>query len=347
MSLQNAITDFRGFASLTKDTPPSLTKLYNWLHRSHKAVSHHSCTGIVPNGVLHYLPFAALSADGKSYLSDDYVLFSLPSASTLPYVQSKEQDREKAQAGKTAANQTLLAMSEGEAQGLPALQNADKEAQAVASLYDVQALTGQSATEQAFRDKAGESYIIHVAAHGQLNTASPLFSRVVLAPSSNQDGSLEVHEVYELDLHSTDLVVLSACQTDLGAQSKGDDIVGLNRAFIYAGTPSVIASLWSVDDQATSMLMTSFYTHLKAGEGKAEALRSAQQETRGKYPNPYYWAAFVLSGSPGNYTGDASNPSPTLGAALWAAGAVVGTALLIGGALLIRARRRSGAHHTQ
>src|SRR6202011_4149055 len=123
-------------------------------------------------------------------------------------------------------------------------------------------LVGKDATEQAFRDQAGNNNLVHIAAHGQLNTGSPLFSKVVLAPDAagKQDGSLEVHEVYELDLKKTELVVLSACQTSLGAQSKGDDIVGLNRAFIYAGTPSVIASLWSVDDQATSQLMTSFYT---------------------------------------------------------------------------------------
>ena len=124
----------------------------------------------------------------------------------------------------------------------------------------------------------------------------------MLAPDNASDGSLTVHEVYGLDLSQTDLVVLSACQTQLGAHSAGDDIVGLNRAFLYAGAPTVMASLWSVDDQSTGQLMEAFYTNLKQGLGKAEALRAAQADVRRTYPNPYYWAAFVLTGDPGQIT---------------------------------------------
>jgi CHAT domain-containing protein len=102
--------------------------------------------------------------------------------------------------------------------------------------------------------------------------------------------------------------VLSACDTQLGKLSKGDDLVGLNRAFIYAGTPTVVASLWSVDDESTSLLMRSFYTHLKQGMSKAKALQAAQAETRKKYPHPYYWAGFVLTGDPGR----SETSSPTV-----------------------------------
>jgi hypothetical protein len=94
-------------------------------------------------------------------------------------------------------------------------------------------------------------------------------------------------------------VVLSACETQVGTLSIGDDVVGLTRAFFFAGTPSVIASLWPVDDQSTSLLMERFYTHLRAGMGKAAALRQAQIEVKERYPNPYYWSAFVLSGDGG------------------------------------------------
>jgi CHAT domain-containing protein len=108
-----------------------------------------------------------------------------------------------------------------------------------------------------------------------------------------------VQDVYGLNLASADLVVLSACETQLGARSRGDDVVGLNRAFLYAGAPSVIASLWSVNDQATAVLMAAFYRELRAGASKAVALQRAQAETRALYPHPYYWAAFVLTGDPG------------------------------------------------
>jgi CHAT domain-containing protein len=96
--------------------------------------------------------------------------------------------------------------------------------------------------------------------------------------------------------------VLSACETQLGAQSRGDDLVGLTRAFLYAGAPTVIASLWSVNDQATAVLMAAFYRHLRAGASKAQALQAAQAETRAAYPHPYYGAAFVLTGDPGAAT---------------------------------------------
>jgi CHAT domain-containing protein len=144
---------------------------------------------------------------------------------------------------------------------------------------------------------------VHLAAHAELNPTSPLFSRVFLAPDAQNDGSLTVQEVYGLNLARADLVVLSACDTQLGAQSRGDDLVGLNRVFIYAGAPSVIASLWRVNDEATAVLMTAFYRQLRAGASKAQALQAAQVETRRHYPHPYYWAAFVLTGDPGTSAG--------------------------------------------
>jgi MYXO-CTERM domain-containing protein len=95
------------------------------------------------------------------------------------------------------------------------------------------------------------------------------------------------------------LVVLSACQTHLGELSRGDELVGLERAFIRAGSPSLLTTLWRVDDAATAELMERFYTHLRAGSPKAEALRLAQTETCAKHPEPYYWAGFVLVGDAG------------------------------------------------
>jgi CHAT domain-containing protein len=230
------------------------------------------------------------------YLGAEYTLFYLPSASVLPFV------RDKAELSAEPAGDSLLAMVQARAEGLPALRYAEEETRAIAALYGVQPLVNKQATETALASLAGQSRLVHIAAHGQLNLRRPLFSRLVLAPDDASDGSLEVHEVYGLGLSQTDLVVLSACQTQLGAHSAGDDIVGLNRAFLYAGTPTVVASLWSVDDQSTGELMLAFYSNLKQGLGKAEALRAAQAEVRLKRPNPYYWAAFVLTGDPGKIT---------------------------------------------
>jgi CHAT domain-containing protein len=121
----------------------------------------------------------------------------------------------------------------------------------------------------------------------------------LLQPDESEDGRLETHEVFNLDLPQTDLVVLSACETHLGELSSGDELVGLERAFLRAGSPSLLTTLWPVDDEATAELMEQFYTHLRAGVPKAEALRLAQMETRKEHPEPYYWAGFVLVGDYG------------------------------------------------
>jgi len=149
------------------------------------------------------------------------------------------------------------------------------------------------------RTKAGDYDILHLVAHIDHDSQNPERSRIVLGQGGGDDGPLELDQVLGLDLRKTSLVVLSGCQSQKGKRTRGDDVIGLTRAFIYAGSPSVVASLWSVDDDATRQLMVAFYTHLKSGMSKADALRIAQSDLRKKYPNPYYWAGFVLTGDPG------------------------------------------------
>jgi CHAT domain-containing protein len=184
---------------------------------------------------------------------------------------------------------------------------AGQEAQAIARLYGAQPLLGTAATKETLRREAPQAGIVHIAAHGRYDATRPLASWLALAPDGEEAGQLPAREVYDLDLKHADLVVLSACQTNLGELSAGDEVVGLTRAFLFAGTPTVISSLWSVDDAATGLLMERFYTHLRGGLGKAEALRQAQQDVRDyrdtagqqRYAAPYYWAGFVLAGDPG------------------------------------------------
>jgi CHAT domain-containing protein len=323
--LNAAVREFYDFASLEEVPPPVLVQLHEWLIAPVQAYLKTPVLGIIPYNVLHYVPFAALS-DGRRYLGEQNTIYVLPNASSLPFVTKKR----KSEPG------TLLAMANGQPVGLPALHNADAEVQAIATLYHTQPLLGSAATRSAFVAQAAQAGIIHVAAHGQLNPAAPLLSRIVLAPDGANDGSLTVADVYGLDLQQADLVVLSACQTQVGAFSAGDDIVGLTRAFIYAGAPSVVSSLWSVDDQATGMLMTAFYTHLKQGKSKAEACRAAQADTRAKYPHPYYWAAFVLTGDPGESSAQRSIPMPLLAG-------LAGMAALAAALAAIRHVRRSPA----
>jgi CHAT domain-containing protein len=297
--LAEAITAFRDFATVNNAHPRELQQLHQWLIGPLKSHLKTPSIGFVPHNVLHHLPFAAIT-DGQRYLNDDYVLFTLPNASMLRFIQTPRQ----------APPATILALGNPKIRepGLPNLSFAEQEVNSVANLFDTQALVGETATESAVWSSAGKVNVLHLAAHGTLNIQNPLFSTIHLTADDKNDGRLEVFEVYGLDLTgSTDLVVLSACESQLGELSAGDEFVGLNRAFLFTGTPSVIASLWNVDDKATSVLMERFYTQLRNGLGKAEALRQAQLEVRAEYPHPYYWAAFVLSGNGGPVQSTASN----------------------------------------
>jgi CHAT domain-containing protein/tetratricopeptide (TPR) repeat protein len=286
--LRAKVAGFRRFDNTSETHPESLSDFGNLLVAPVRPYLKTSVIGVIPNGILHYLPFTALIQDGR-YLGNSYTLFTLPSASVLPHILRKR---------KSAAN-NLLALSQSRTAGLPVLEHADQEVKSIARLFAAAPLTTRQATKSSLFSRAGRYSLLHIAAHAELNPLRPLFSRIYLAPGKTDNGSVYVYEIYGLNLRKANLVVLSACDTSLGVQSRGDDIVGLNRAFIYAGTPTVIASLWRVDDESTSMLMKSFYTHLKEGLGKAAALQAAQNEISKSYPNPYYWAAFVLTGDPG------------------------------------------------
>ena len=206
----------------------------------------------------------------------------------------------------------------------------------MASLLDAPVYTDTEASEARLQTSVSGAGVVHLAAHGSFNLDAPLYSAIRLAPGGDYDGRLEVHEVYGLELCAADLVVLSACETQLGELSAGDELVGLTRAFFFAGTPSVVASLWSVDDESTSLLMERFYAHLKGGMGKAQALRQAQLDVREKYPNPYYWSAFVLSGDAGAVSSTIEEDGASLGIRL---GAVL-ICVLVGVALVLIVKRK-------
>jgi CHAT domain-containing protein len=259
---------------------------------------------IVPHGALHYLPFAALRHPKTGrYLLEQYSLVSLPSASVLPFLPQKSDPEPGLPlvVGNPATGPKTAALLPPERAGLEPLPFAAEEAEAIAALYGVEPLLGPAATEQTVRHRVSQAGLVHLAAHGTYNPVTPLNSFIALAPDEQYDGQLTVGEVFGLDLQLVELVVLSACQTQLGEVSRGDDVIGLTRAFFFAGAPTVVASLWNVDDQATGQLMKRFYTHLSEGQGKAEALRRAQLETMAdpKTATPYYWAAFVISGRGG------------------------------------------------
>ena len=148
----------------------------------------------------------------------------------------------------------------------------------------------------------GQYRIVHFATHGFLNGEHPELSGLVLSLVDErghpQDGYLRVHDIYNLKL-PVELVVLSACNSGLGKEIRGEGLVGIVRGFMYAGAARVVASLWKVEDEATAALMKRFYQRmLQEGQPPAKALRMAQLDIwqQKRWQSPYYWAAFVLQG---------------------------------------------------
>jgi CHAT domain-containing protein len=143
---------------------------------------------------------------------------------------------------------------------------------------------------------------VHFATHGYIDSERPDLSAIVLSlvdeNGKPEDGFLRAREIYNLDLPA-ELVVLSACETGLGKEIKGEGLVGLTRGFMYAGARRVVVSLWNVNDKATAELMARFYRGmLRDKKTPAAALRSAQIEMsrQRQWQSPYYWSAFVLQG---------------------------------------------------
>ena len=179
-------------------------------------------------------------------------------------------------------------------QPLTALPHAEQEARAIAQLLQTTALTGNQATKAAVLAKLPAARAIHLATHGLLDDRRGLGSAIALAPAAGDDGLLTAEEILDLNLKA-ELVVLSACNTGKG-RITGDGVIGLSRALINTGVPSVIVSLWTVPDAPTASLMTAFYENLQQSGDKAQALRQAMLTTLQHHPDPRDWAAFTLIG---------------------------------------------------
>jgi CHAT domain-containing protein len=243
---------------------------------------------IVPHGILHYLPFAALINDRGRYLIEDYSITCLPAGALLASGTVMEGSR------------TVLVA----APLLSTLPYTGAEARSIKELFPqgTEVLLGSDATETSFKSRAGRYRILHLATHAYLNRINPLLSGLQLQSDNKNDGRLEVHEILDLRLKAR-LVTLSACETALGGGyfsdvPAGDEFVSLTRAFLRAGTPSVLATLWHVNDGSTLQLMRGFYRAF-ASRGASGALAEAQRaaiHSRGRYREPYFWAPFVLVG---------------------------------------------------
>lgn len=242
---------------------------------------------VVPHRWLHVVPFAALVDGSGAWLVERYQVVQEPSASAMKLCLDKKRSGEKGFKGFAIGN--MVTKNAGST--LSPLPETLTEVDSIGSLYPGNELVKEKAmTLNTLKDKAGKARYLHIATHGITDSAFPRVSRLIMA-----DRGLLVAEIFNIPMDA-DLVTLSACRTGLGKITEGDEVVGLSRAFFYAGTPSLIVSMWSVSDESTAELMREFYNNLVKGNTKAEALREAELAVMKKRPSPFYWAPFVLLG---------------------------------------------------
>jgi CHAT domain-containing protein/tetratricopeptide (TPR) repeat protein len=325
--LEEEVAVFRGLVLRGKDHPAmekslvvQARKLYDlliapaepWIGPAERIL-------ISPDGPLHTLPFAALlRADirpGKPerFLVDWKPVHTVLSATLYAELKRGRRAEPSGQGPLVAFADPRLPATAGPAageddpplrryrSGLPPLPGARAEVQALAALYgkDATIYTGALATEDRVGRMGVRPRILHFASHALLDRRSPLDSGLALAaPAAGGDGLLQAWEILERLRLDADLVTLSACGTGLGREAAGEGLIGLTRAFQYAGARSILASLWGVSDRSTAVLMARFYAGLRAGLPKDVALREAQRQllrTEG-LAHPYSWAGFELNG---------------------------------------------------
>lgn len=265
---------------------------------------------LLPLESLFLVPFPALQNAEGQYLIEQHTLLTAPAIQVLALTQQIQQQRQPANRKSRdrflpaliVGNPTMPMIGSEELSALPA---SEEEAKQIADLLKVKALLGQDATQSTVVQQMPQASLIHLATHGLLEYGQALGETdvpgaIALAPDpasthkTTPNGILTANEIVDFRLQA-DLVVLSACDTGRG-RITGDGVIGLSRAFISAGVPSIVVSLWAVSDVSTAHLMGQFYQNLLTQPDKAKALRFAMLETMKQYPRPLDWAAFTLVG---------------------------------------------------
>ncbi len=244
---------------------------------------------VVPDGKLAYLPFDAFLSSppdtskmdfrGLKYLVYDYSISYTYSATLLYYYFNSGKPAKKELAAFVPRyDGSLLAYKLGNnkihEQFFP-LPGANSEVKGITKLIDGQVFKDNEATEENFKADANNYDILHLAMHTVINDSLPMYSKLLFSPDDNEDGSFDTYEVYNMNLNAR-MTVLSACNTGTGRLQKGEGVMSLARAFLYAGCPAIIMTLWSVEDESSADLMIDFYKNLLNGYSKDDALRKAK-----------------------------------------------------------------------
>jgi CHAT domain-containing protein len=275
---------------------------------------------IVPDGGLHLVPFSALEESSGAVIASDRAVSYLPSAGTLSLLRTRRRSEPPrmflgvggVEYSNKAQSIMLADAKPGLTRGdyydvdftrLPNLPGTEEEIRSAADIlgaYDATLLVGRNGTETKFKSaRLNQFRIVHLAVHGKANAKNPDRAALIFRPDPpEEDGLLEPREILGLHLNA-DLVVLSACETAVGHLQGEEGIANLARAFLIAGSESVISSLWPIDDTYSLFLMKRFYTHLRNGVSEAEALRLSETDLLDKFGKgtpAADWAAFTLLG---------------------------------------------------
>lgn len=318
--LEYCITDLEYVANFTAEAYQLFTKrsfeIYDWLLRENleRAPAAVNRLILIPDGQLSYLPFELLlpqKAPQNNFRFQDlpYLLYKYAISYDYSATLWLENQGKGAQ---TRGSKTLLALANSAAvdssykhpryRNLQELPGVIDEVNGLKSYFNGTFWFNQEATEEALRREIGAYKILHFAMHGLTNKEQPAYSNLVLSLDKDnlQDGYLYAYEIQQLKLQAQ-LVVLSACQTGYGQYQAGEGLMSLGRSFMYAGTPSLILSMWQVSDQTSTALMLDFYQQLAEGLPKDKALQQAKirylQQSNMLTGHPFYWASFVQFGA--------------------------------------------------
>ncbi len=246
---------------------------------------------IVPHRQLNFLPFQALSDSTGHRMIQSFNISYVPSGSILDYCRRQPQTDQYSLFGVALGNQQIA--------GFEPLPGTENEWKSLEEIFETtKGAIGEEATETYFLEYSTSHDLLHVATHGVLNSRNPLRSYLLFSEDNSNDGQLSVSEIFDMQIQAK-LVTLSACETALGELNRGNDLVGLSRAFIYSGSNAVIVSLWKVDDQATSELMKEFYMNLKQGSPVNEAMTIAQRKliSKDETKSAKFWSPFIIIGN--------------------------------------------------
>lgn len=244
---------------------------------------------VVPHGPLHYLPFQALRVGG-AYLVERHPIAAVPSLGIAAQLLARG----------SVARAQLTAFGNPQIAPQYDLPGAQREVTELVGVFSGAAsFLGADATKSRFKQVAPDSRMLHVAAHAKADLVDPLHSQILLATENNRQSFLEADEILALDLSKVSLVTLSACDSALGRVASGDEVLGFPRSFLSAGVASMIASLWPVADEATSVLMTTTYQQLHQGIDLQAAMQAGQLAVmrQNRFAHPFFWAPFNVIGN--------------------------------------------------